>query len=525
MTQAVVEPQADSGAAPDAARAKFRRPRWWRIAWYPLAVPIAFIVIVWSATEVHPVWLLRPMIVTTVLILLLTVAFSALLRDPDRGALAALAVVVGLVVNDLRLTAVLLFIAWLVVAEGIMNLGRPWPRGPLVTRWLSITGACLMFVTVLTTVQVGSLQDAVGDVLDDISRPRTGDGFDPAAPNIHVVLLDGYPGDDAAALDPGFDSEAFPRALQARGFDVQRHSRSNYLLTRLTLATMFAAEHIRDAEKLQPPHKSLANDSRRLRRFGDDGPVLRALAEAGYETVTIASDVSHLGLRRVDRVIDAPGVNEMEGVLLRASSVGALLERFFNEQVLDMRRSNVLAAFDNAAAVTPTGKRPMFEWVHVMAPHSPWVFDRNGNPVNDMPGLTWQEPVSGPEGRADRIQRTFAYVEFVNEQTLSLVDQLVERDPAGVIIIVSDHGSDTAFDARDPLGSDLDERSSNLLASRTPGRARLFPAGTTPINVLPRLLNAYLGTSLPVQQDTTWTWRPGGSILDAVPIDLKALQR
>jgi hypothetical protein len=525
VTQPAVAPQADNSDAPDAARARTRRPRWWRIAWYPVVVPVAFMVIVWSATEVHPVWLLRPLVVTTVLVLLLTLALSALLRDRDRGALAAFAVVVGLVSNDLRLTAVLLLIAWLVVAEGIMNLGRPWARGPLISRWLTITGGCLIVVTILTTVQLGSFEEAVADVLDDISTPRRADAFDPAAPNIYVVLLDGYPGDDAANLDPRFDSDAFPGALAARGFDVQRHSRSNYLLTRLTVATMFGAAHIRDADALRSPYKSLADDSRRLRRFGDDGPVLRAFAEAGYETLTIASDVSHLGLRRVDRVIDAPAVNELEGVLLRASSVGALLERFLNDQVLDMRRSNVLAAFAAAAAATPTGERPMFEWVHVMAPHAPWVFDRNGDPVNDMPGLTWQEPVSGQIGRADRIQRTFGYVEFVNERTLSLVDQLVERDPVGVIIILSDHGSDTAFDARDPLGSDLNERSSNVFASRTPGRSGLFPDGTTPINVFPRLLNAYLGTSLPIQQDTTWTWRPGSSILDAVPIDLKALQR
>jgi hypothetical protein len=213
----------------------------------------------------------------------------------------------------------------------------------------------------------------------------------------------------------------------------------------------------------------------------------------------------------------------LEGVLLRSSSVGALLERFFNRQLLDMRRSNVLAAFDAATATGPSGGRPLFEWIHVMAPHSPWVFDRHGNPVNDMPGLTWQEPASGTAGRADRIQRTFGYVEFVNERTLALVDHLVERDPESVIIIMSDHGSDTAFDARDPLGSDLNERSSIVLASRTPGRSRLFPPGTTPINVLPRVLNAYIGTSLPIQRDTTWTWRRNGSILDTVPIDVDAL--
>jgi len=515
---------ADGQTVPDAAKATFRAPRWWRIAWYPLAVPLSFIVLVWSATEVHPVWLVRPVIVTIVLALLLTVALSALLRDRDRGALAALAVVVGLVANDLRMTAVLLLIAWLVVAEGIMIFKSPWRRGSLVTRLLSITGVFLIVVTVLITVQMGSFQAAMEDVWDEVSRPSATTEFDPIAPDIYVVLLDGYPGDDAAALDPGFDAEVFPGALEARGFDVPRHSRSNYLLTRLTLASMFGAEHIRDAQALGPPHLSLADDSRRLRRFGDGGPILRAFADAGYETRTIASDVSHLGLRGVDRVIDAPGVNELEGVLLRSSSVGALLERFFNRQLLDMRRANVLAAFDAAAATGPSGGRPLFEWIHVMAPHSPWVFDRNGNPVNDMPGLTWQEPASGAAGRADRIRRTFDYVEFVNERTLSLVDHLVERDPESVIIIMSDHGSDTAFDARDPLGSDLYERSSIVLAVRTPGRSMLLPSGTTPINVLPHVLNAYLGTTLPIQQDTTWAWHAGGSILDTVPLDIDAMQ-
>src|SRR4029079_14463170 len=94
--------------------------------------------------------------------------------------------------------------------------------------------------------------------------------YDPAAPDIYVILRDGYPGDDAAELDPLFDADAFPDALEDRGFDVQRHSRSNYLLTRLTLATMFGNDHVADDPALVRSHGPPAADNRRLRLFADD---------------------------------------------------------------------------------------------------------------------------------------------------------------------------------------------------------------------------------------------------------------
>lgn len=521
----VAAPGATAGSPLEPSRTDRRTAAWWRIAWYPLAVPVALIVLVWSATEIHPGWLIRPLLITTAVVLGVTFALSALLQDRDRGALAASALVVALVTKDLRLTALLLLIAWLVVAEAVMNWRRPWRRGPVVTRGLSILGASMIAVTVLGTIGDGTFEAGVGDVWDDLSRPQAAAEFDPNAPDIYVVLLDGYPGDDAAALDKDFDADAFPSALEAREFDVQRHSRSNYLLTRLTLATMFGGEHIANADALEPPFRSIADDGRRLRRFGDDGPILRALADAGYETTTIAADASHLGLHRVDHVIDAPGINEFEGALLRSSGLGALLEQFFNQQLLDMRRSSVLSAFEAAEAGGARGPHPQFEWVHIMAPHPPWTFDRNGEPVNDMRGLTWQEPISGPDGRADRIRRTFDDVLFVNERTLSLVDRLIDRSPEAVIIVMSDHGTDTGFNATNPLHSDLNERSSNLLAIRAPGRRGVFPPGTTPINVLPRVLNAYLGTTLPIQSDTTWAWPAGGSVLDAVPVDTLSFGR
>jgi hypothetical protein len=114
----------------------------------------------------------------------------------------------------------------------------------------------------------------------------------------------------------------------------------------------------------------------------------------------------------------------------------------------------------------------------------------------------------------------------VADRTVQLVDRIMATSAReAVVVIFSDHGTDIGFNAADPLASDLNERSSVFLAVRSPGRPGLLPPGTTPIGVLPRILNAYLGTALPIRPDTLWGWPRNGSLLDAVPIDLEALRR
>jgi hypothetical protein len=68
-----------------------------------------------------------------------------------------------------------------------------------------------------------------------------------------------------------------------------------------------------------------------------------------------------------------------------------------------------------------------------------------------------------------------------------------------VIVVFSDHGfrSDSSIP---------DEMFRSLFLASTPGHPGLFPDDTTPINMLPRLLNTYAGTSLPMAtEESYWT--------------------
>ena len=207
----------------------------------------------WSGTGIEPIWVVRPMLIAVAFTLLLTFLLALLLGDRDRGALAATAFVVALALGNVLASAAVALIGLLVVVEGLVNRGIAWRLGRTATRALSALGAALILVVVLASVQQGSFGWAVEDVQARLARQPMAAAYDPAAPDIYVILLDGYPGDDAAELDPSFDADAFPDALEERGFDVQRHSRSNYLLTRLTLATMFGNDHVADDRHWRVP--------------------------------------------------------------------------------------------------------------------------------------------------------------------------------------------------------------------------------------------------------------------------------
>ena len=71
-----------------------------------------------------------------------------------------------------------------------------------------------------------------------------------------------------------------------------------------------------------------------------------------------------------------------------------------------------------------------------------------------------------------------------------------------VIAVFSDHGPRSRLDPTGELR--LQEAVDDLIAVRTPGRAKLLPNLVTTVNVLPILFDAYLGTHLPRSDDRSF---------------------
>ncbi len=87
-------------------------------------------------------------------------------------------------------------------------------------------------------------------------------------------------------------------------------------------------------------------------------------------------------------------------------------------------------------------------------------------------------------------------IQYLNRRVIAAVAKLQAADPEAVIVLMADHGYVQEVRAGDPQA-----RFANLFAAYTPDSPGLLADPPTPVNLLPRLLNHYLGTDLPIQAD------------------------
>ena len=509
-----------TNTAPTAA---LRRPAtsrwWWPIPLYPAAFPLAIIAVVWGESEISLLELVRPAAAAIVVSATLALVLSGLAGDRRLGGIAASALTVALVVDRVEAQILLMLVAVLVVVVGRLPGARDIRFLSAAARGLSLIAVVALLASGISAVG----RPGFGAVMAEPFLAPPGPAERPAAPagapDIFVYLIDGYPGATASAQAPWFDASAFPSGLAERGFTVHDDARTNYLITRLVLPTMFEGRHIPDIAALAAPFgPDQSVDARRMRSVLEHAAGLANIRAAGYDVVWISSAWSHLDIRDVDRWVQAPGPSELEVALLRDTGAGQALEAVDPNGFGRVMRDRVEAAYATAASIAAEPHdRPRFVFVHVPAPHPPTVYLADGSPTDDSPELSWNANFSAPEDQALRRERTFAHVEAIGRITIAGVDALRSASTTPpVVVVFSDHGTDIGWDPNTPLTSDLAERTSSFLATLTPGRPELFREPTTPVNIIGTLTNAYMGTNVPRQPDVTYAY--DGSLLNVVPI-------
>jgi hypothetical protein len=142
----------------------------------------------------------------------------------------------------------------------------------------------------------------------------------------------------------------------------------------------------------------------------------------------------------------------------------------------------------------PEGGAPFFLYAHILAPHPPIRFKRDCSVRAAAPDLLdWNA--------ADKS----AFIDqliCVNNEAVTLLDKVIERDPQAIIVLQSDHGTafrgqfKKPFDAWD--AADLKERFGALNALRMPDVCSEDTRGTVDlVNTFARVLNCVSDSHLP----------------------------
>jgi len=372
-----------------------------------------------------------------------------------------------------------------------------------VSRGLNVISLLLVLVIGASAIGTGQAWQVWSDLTDD--RQRGGQPNVDDAPDIVLLLLDGYPRADTLARLFDVDNQPFLTDLEALGFEVAERSRANYTLTQLTLSSMLHMQHLVDLAGYQPVSSLEVPEEPTVRNLINNNPVFELLGAEGYRTISILPGVERVSIRSADVVHDSGTVSEFECHLLRWTAGGALWEMGAPGFMARQHHARVTDGLSLVEEILtndePRGGR--FLMAHILSPHKPAVFNRDGTVrlVPSSASFFYDGPTaeSATEFRA-AFQGQIAHL---NDRVHSVLASVVEHNPEAVILVMSDHGSASQFDGSD-LNSDLDERFGNLFAARTPGRSGVFTEWETPVNVFPDLLNSYFGLKLPRRSDATW---------------------
>lgn len=331
------------------------------------------------------------------------------------------------------------------------------------------------------------------------SRIQSSGGATASYPDVYFIIFDEYAGFDALREYWKYDGyREFQSFLEQRGFFVAEHSHSRTISTLIEIASRlnlkeFGKEYLKHGVYL----------------FDDitDNKVMRIFKSYGYTTVVFDGVRFHyetkpqmtadFNMTSDDFYVPTENgfVVDEFATLFFDQSMLSVFSNFYSARELANNPNRKMIFYSLVKVLDlndiPT---PKFVYLHVMLPHSPMMFDENGESLNYIHRADWNYYLGQHK--------------YTTKRAIQLVDQLLkEADPdlPPIIILQSDHGARNYS----PVSSDTvllenyDDRykTSILNALYLPGyEYSQLTDDLEPIRALEIVLNHYLDAGVTIEK-------------------------
>lgn len=408
--------------------------------------------------------------------------------------------------------------AWvLVLVLAAVLVIRARNAAPKIGSFLTVMGLALVVLPLCraATCGIGAKPEDKGDpgwqaaIAAEVDAVRNGKPAQSTPhPDIYYIILDAYARNDVLSKTFGYDNTDFTDYLSEKGFYVAELSRSNYHCTPWSLATSLNLDYL-DAlrepfsEKwVEVPLQAIWNNK-----------VSRILRERGYKYIAMNSGwavTSGSPYADIDMPKRGLEISELERALIERSVLSIWWPRFLDSYL----RRHTIGMFDDLAAVSKLPEAT-FTLAHIVCPHDPYVFDRDGN----LPKARAES-----ESLDDYLARLYVdQVHYVNVMVRRTIETILSNSVTPPVIIVqSDHGSasvefwrtwytpEAAALSDEQLASGLRDRVRILNAYYFPGvEAKGLHESISPVNSFRILLNEYFGANYDTLEDVTYIPRSG----------------
>lgn len=451
---------------------------------------------------------------------------TLVLRDASRAAVgASVGVVVffaeGHLWDFVKLNATLahtydtqqgLFVPWLILwVFCVLFACWKWRPREQLTGAMNLAGICLAGFPLLS-IGMSWFSFWRGTAVEQVASGAA--KLDTSVrPDIYYLILDGYGRTDAVKRAVGLDNAWFIKALEDRGFYLPSNAHSNYCETELSLSSSLNMDYL---PNILPNMNRDWTDRSILDRLMDKSAVSRYLKKVGYRYEALTTGFPAIHPYSADLWLqDTRGVSLFAGQLVAETPIPADTSLGGVSQFVS-RRTMLRSALENMGNNAGSGSQPRFIFVHVLAPHPPFVFGPNGEPRRPkgmgfmlVNGNHFYQNGGTPEEYATGYREQATYI---SKLVLAAVDKILKRSHLPpVIIIQGDHGSKMRLDQEDADKTDVNECFPNLNAFYVPAkvRAKLYD-GLTPVNSFRLLFDGLFGDDLKQLPDhsyfSPWSW-------------------
>ncbi len=330
--------------------------------------------------------------------------------------------------------------------------GVAWIRRLPAHRWTPIVNGVTAGLVVVQLLALGSLR-----ARPDVVRPAPLPPASPAGarPDIYFIVLDGFARQDVLRDLYDYDNAAFVDSLRALGFQVLDRSRANYCQTILSVAATLNLDYVSRLVEMDPRSR----DRRPMLQLIRDSRLMEALRAQGYSVTAFASGFEPTEIAGADRYLRPRwGLSEFQQIVVSTTPL-SWLGRFGRSQY-DLHRERldfILGRLPETAA----RPGPKLVFAHLLAPHPPFVFGPEGEPLErarpfDFGDGSHYYDMGGTH--EEYVRRYRDQLRYVSSRLLDVVGRILEGAPEPpVIVLQSDHGP----------GSELDWWTSTLLFARS----------------------------------------------------------
>lgn len=236
-------------------------------------------------------------------------------------------------------------------------------------------------------------------------------------PNIYFLIFDSYPSQRILKHYYSYNDSSFVNDLILKGFDVNQNARSNYCFTGASIASTLSMRYLH----LDNEFKTAYNQDNYISKFYDDNYVINRLESEGYDIVSNFNKEDKSFTNEKSLFLD-----DFVQLVIHLSMF-RVIEK---DLVVNQLRIDTESRLQFLKDFIP-GDKPVFVNMHIMIPHSPFIFRHDGSRPKYFESAF---------GKFEDKDKFVEQVRFASSEIIKIIDSIKANDPNAIIIVQADHG-------------------------------------------------------------------------------------